>query len=172
MEFEKLMNQRHSTREFSGKRLSEDDVRELVHAGTLAPNACNMQSWHFYAAVGDKVEALYPDAYAREWIRNAGAAILVCAEEGELCSRFGERARNLFVLQDTAAAATMILLRAADMGMSGCFIGAFNEEACRRVFAVKKNHRPVAILALGYEAKPAVPEKSRKAIDSVLTIVK
>lgn len=172
MEFEKLMNTRHSTRGFSGKRLSEDEVRELVRAGTLAPNACNMQSWHFYAVVGDAVEKLYPDSYANEWIKTAGAAILVCAEDGELCARFGERARDLFILQDTAAAATMILLRAADMGMSGCFIGSFREEACRCAFSVKENHIPVALLAIGYETEPQTPEKSRKPLDSVLTIVK
>lgn len=172
MEFEKLANARHSTRGFTGKRLTEDDVRELVRVGTLAPNACNAQSWHFYALVGDDVSKLCPDAYRNEWIKTAGAAILVCAEDGELCARFGDIARNLFILQDTAAAATMILLRAADLGMSGCFIGSYKEDACRDVFGVADNHIPVALLAIGYEEASEIPEKSRKPLCDVLTVVK
>lgn len=172
MEYSNLIKVRHSTRGFNGKLLTEDEVREIVHAGTLAPNACNMQSWHFYATCDKaKIEGLFPDVYGREWVKTSGAVIVVCTDDKDIVERFGDRARALFVLQDTAGAATQILLKAADMGMSGCFVGAFNEYECRKYFNIPDGRRPVIMLPLGYEEIPAVPEKSRKNLDEVLTII-
>lgn len=172
MEFSNLIKVRHSTRGFNGRLLTEDQLREIVTAGTLAPNACNMQSWHFYATCDrEKIDALFPDVYGREWIKTAGAVIVVCTDDGDIVERFGDRAKSLFVLQDTAGAATQILLKAADMGMSGCFVGAFNEYECRKYFAIPDSRRPVIMLPIGYEETPTVPEKSRKPLDEVLTII-
>lgn len=172
MEYSKLIKVRHSTRGFDGRLLTKEQVRELVTAGTMAPNACNYQSWHFYATCErEKIELLTPDIYSRNWIKTAGAVIVVCTEDGALIDRFGDRAKSLFVLQDTAAAATQILLKAADMGMSGCFVGAFNEYACRKFFAIPDDRRPVIMLPIGYEASSMVPDKSRKDLDEVLTII-
>lgn len=172
MEFKDLLAARHSTRGFDGRSLTKDQLRELVSAGTMAPNACNLQSWHFYAACGREIiDGLYPDVYGREWIKTAGGVIAVCAEEGELCDRFGERARSLFILQDTAAAAALILCRAADMGLSGCFVGAFSEFECRRYFDIPDCRRPVALLPVGYESDGEAPVKIRKSLDEVLTII-
>lgn len=172
MEYSELIKVRHSTRGYDGRLLTEDQLRELVTAGTLAPNACNYQSWHFYATCDkEKIEGVCPDVYSREWIKTAGAVIVVCTENGQLVERFGDRAKNLFVIQDTSAAATQILLKAADMGMSGCYIGAFNEYECRKYFGIPDNRRPVLMLSIGYEETPTVPEKSRKPLDEVLTII-
>lgn len=172
MEYSELIKVRHSTRGFDGRLLTEDELREIVTAGTLAPNACNMQSWHFYATCDKaKIEGLSADVYGREWIKTAGAVIVVCTENGDLIDRFGDRAKSLFVLQDTAAAATQILLKAADMGMSGCFVGAFNEYECRRYFGIPDNRRPVIMLPVGYEEVSAEQGKSRKDLDEVLTII-
>lgn len=172
MEYSELIKVRHSTRGFDGRLLTEEQIRELVAAGTLAPNGCNYQSWHFYATIDKaKIEGLSPDIYSRDWITTAGAVIVVCTEDGPLIERFGDRAKSLFILQDTAAAATQILLKAADMGLSGCFVGAFNEYECRKCFWIPDNRRPVIMLPIGYEKVPTVPEKSRKPLDEVLTIV-
>lgn len=172
MEYRELIKARHSTRGFDGRLLTEDQVRELVTAGTMAPNACNMQSWHFYATCdAEKIKGLSPNVYGRDWIGTAGAVIVVCTEDGALIERFGDRAKSLFILQDTAAAATQILLKAADMGMSGCFVGAFNEYECRKYFGIPEGRRPVIMLPVGYEEAPTIPEKSRKPLDEVLTIV-
>ena len=172
MEYSELIKVRHSTRGFDGRLLTEDQVRELVSAGTLAPNGCNYQSWHFYATCDrEKIELLAPDIYSRNWIKTVGAVIVVCTEDGPLVERFGDRAKSLFILQDTAAAAAQILLKAADMGLSGCFVGAFNEYECRKFFAIPDGRRPVIMLPIGYEESPTVPEKSRKPLDEVLTII-
>lgn len=171
MEFSKLICERHSTRGFDGRCLTEEQLRALVQAGTMAPNACNMQSWHFYATCDrDKINGLFPNVHGREWIKSAGAVIVVCTEEGELTERFGERARSLFILQDTAAAATTVLFCAADMGLSGCFVGAFNEYECRKYFGIPEGRRPVAMIPVGYDPLPT-PSKSRRPLDEVLTVI-
>lgn len=85
--------------------------------------------------------------------------------------RFGERARSLFVLQDTAAAAAQMLLKAADMGLSGCFVGAFNEYMCRKQFNIPDTRRPVILLPIGREKAPEIPEKVRKPLCDVLTVI-
>jgi nitroreductase len=43
-----IINERHSTRNFSGEEVSMHDVIEIIDAGRLAPSAKNRQPWSFY----------------------------------------------------------------------------------------------------------------------------
>lgn len=170
MEFNKLITKRRSVRGFTGGKIPGDAVRTMLNAGLRAPNACNLQSWHFYCICDrETIEGLVPTVYGGEWIKNASAVIVICATPARLEERFGERG-TMFVMQDTAAAAENILLSAADLGYGGCWIGAFHEENCRRYLSIPDNERPVILLPIGtYEAEPALRE--RKPFDDAVTII-
>ena len=63
-----------------------------------------------------------------------------------------------------------ILLAAADMGFGGCFIGAFDEDACRKLLNLSERYRPVALAAIGTVAEE-VPLRDRKPMDDVVEII-
>lgn len=171
MEFEKLIYRRRSTRGFTGKPLTDDQIQKLLHAAVNAPNACNLQSWHFYCVCDRvKIEGLVPEVYGGAWIKNAGAIFVICTDAQKLAERFGERGDKLFCIQDTACAADHMLLMAAELGLDGCFVGAFDEDNCRKYLNIPANQRPVIILPIGY-ASAEFPKKPRKNIDGVVTFV-
>jgi len=171
MEFKDLILKRRSYRSFTGGSMTKSQLEYILTAATRAPNACNMQSWHFTAVCGkEAVAKLCPDVYRGEWIKDASVVIIVSTDRDGVESRFGERGRDLFAIQDTACAMNNILLAAADMGFGGCFIGAFDEDACRNQFKLSERYRPVALAAIG-TVNMEVPLRDRKPMENVVDIV-
>lgn len=171
MEFNELLYKRISTRAFKYEKVSEAFAIELIEAGTRAPNACNMQSWHFYPIIDKSViEKFYPEIYGGQWITDASALIIVCTEKTKLIERFGKRAEELFMLQDTAAAMQNILLAATDRGYASCWVGAFDEDKCRVYLDIPDNRRPVAIAVIGRAAKE-IPLRDRRPLEAMYTFI-
>ncbi len=171
MEFRDLLTKRRSYRSFTGGTMTKSQLDYILTAATRAPNACNMQSWHFTAVCGaDAVAKLCPDVYRGEWIKNSAVVIIVSTDREGVETRFGDRGRDLFAIQDTACAMNNILLAAADMGFGGCFIGAFDEDACRAMFGLGERYRPVALAAIG-TVDVEVPLRDRKPMEEVVDII-
>lgn len=171
MEFQQLLEKRRCVRAFTGETVSAEQQRRLLEAAVRAPSACNMQSWHFYViADRTKIEALCPAVYGGEWIRKAGLVVIVCTDAEAITRRFGERGASLFCLQDTAAAMENLLLAAADMGLGGCWIGAFDPAVCRDFVGIPEGRTPVAIAAVGVPAGET-PLRERKPLEEVVTMI-
>ncbi|MDD4124364.1 MAG: nitroreductase family protein [Eubacteriales bacterium] len=173
MEFTELLNKRTCVRSYRNEPVTDEQMREILEAGIRAPNACNYQSWHFYA-VRDKdiINSFNPEIARIPWISDIPLLIVICVDEtaaGALVGKFGERGR-LFAYQDTAGAANHILLKAADLGLGGCWIGPMNAEKCSERLNIAENHTPVAILTIG---TPAIemPVRDRKPLDDVITVI-
>ena len=78
-------------------------------------------------------------------------AVIVVTTKPELsASKYGERGSELYSIQDTAAAVEHILLSATALGLGGCWVGAFDEEATSQTLELSPTERPVAIIPLGY----------------------
>lgn len=170
MEFSKLIDSRRSVRGFTGGGMPTEAIRAILYAGVRAPNACNFQSWHFYCLVdAEQIAHLTPRVYGGEWMKRAACVIALCVRPQRLMERFGERG-EMFALQDTAAAAENMLLRAADLGYGGCWVGAFDEAACREALHIPDEERPVILLPLGVpESEP--PQRERQPLDDVVTFI-
>lgn len=171
MEFQQLLSERRSVRAFTGAPVSAEQRQILLEAAIRAPSACNLQSWHFYVVADRaKIEALYPTVYGAAWIQKAGLVVIVCTDADAITHRFGEKGSSLFCLQDTAAAMENLLLCAADLGLGGCWIGAFDPEACRVFAAIPDSRTPVAIAAIGEIAEKS-PLRERRPLDEVVTVI-
>lgn len=171
MEFRELLYKRRSYRSFTGGTMTREQLEYILDAATRAPNACNMQSWHFTAVCGkNAIAELCPNVYRGEWIRSAAVVIVVSTDREGVESRFGERGRDLFAIQDTACAMNNILLAAADLGFGGCFIGAFDEGACREQLGLGERYRPVALAAIG-TIDSEVELRERKPFSEVVDII-
>jgi len=58
MEFEKVVNNRHSVRDFSDQPVSETIIREIVQLAQRAPSWVNSQPWKVYAAMDDPLQEI------------------------------------------------------------------------------------------------------------------
>ena len=110
-------------------------------------------------------------AYALAVFLLAPVAIVVCADADQSAARYHERGRELYCLQDTAAAATHILLAAVALGLGSCWIGAFDGGQAAAVLELPSRHRPVAILPIGRPAGERGGATSREPLESVATFL-
>lgn len=171
MEFSEVLKARRSTRQFTDDTVSREQIMKLLEAAIAAPNACNMQSWHFYVVTDKDIKKQINDEGAlTPWATTAPVIFVVCSDATEIVKRFGERAEKLFAVQDTAAAIENLLLCAADMGLGGCFMGAFDPEKIRKILNIPPQHNPLAVVPVG---KPAMilPPRPRNPLEMTVTFV-
>lgn len=169
MEFWEVINNRYSLREFDeGRDVTPQQVERILEAAIRAPSAGNMQPWFFYIVRDqEKKEALARAALDQQFVATAPVVIVVCADPGRSATRYGERGARLYCLQDTAAATENILLAAVALGLGGCWVGAFHEEAAARALDIPPHLRPVAIVPLGYP-KSLLPQRTpRRSLKEV-----
>jgi len=103
-------------------------------------------------------ERLAEAALGQMWMTTAPVIVVVCANLERSASRYGERGRNLYAIQDTAAAIENMLLAAHALGYGACWVGAFDEEEVRRILSIPHGLRPVALIPIGKPAEePSIP---------------
>lgn len=171
MEFYDVIKARRSTRKFTNDKVSSEQILRMLDAAISAPNACNMQSWHFYVVTDPAVKKRMADeGVMAAWAATAPVIFVVCTAAAEITSRFGERGEKLFAIQDTAAAIENLLLCAADMGLGGCFMGAFDHDKCSSILGILDGHHPVAMVPVGRPAQ-ILPARPRNPLESAVTFI-
>lgn len=171
MSFSELAESRRCIRSYIKKEISEEILIKLLEAGRYAPSAGNCQPWHFYV-IKDKTirDEIGTKVYPAKWVMEAPVLIVVCAIPNESEQRYSSRGKDLYCIQDTAAAIQNILLCAEDNGLGACWIGEFSENELSVVLQLDDNVRPVAIIPVGYtENKPL--KVKRKPLSEIVTIL-
>ena len=170
MDLFEVIEARRSIRRFEpGVEVPAEAVERLLRAAVMAPTGGNRQPWHFYVVRDAELrQGLMAAAYGQGFVGQAPVAIVVCADADKSGERYGPRGRELYCLQDTAAAVEHILLGAVALGFGGCWVGAFDEGAAARALGLPGNHRPVAIVPIGKPAE-APARRPRQGLDEVVT---
>lgn len=170
MDLFEAIEARRSIRRFDpAVEVPPETVEKLLRAAIMAPTGGNRQPWHFYVVRDAALRAgLMAAAYGQGFIGQAPVAIVVCADADKSGERYGQRGRELYCLQDTAAAVEHMLLGAAALGLGTCWVGAFDEGEAARALNLPANHRPVAIVPIGKPAE-APARRPRQALDEVVT---
>ncbi|MEM2137263.1 MAG: nitroreductase family protein [Candidatus Methanomethylicia archaeon] len=162
MDIIEVIKGRRSVRKFKiGVKIPKEDLMRILETAVYAPSAGNRQPWEFIIVEEEENKAkIAMAAYHQTWITEAPTIIVVCANEDRSASRYGERGRTLYCIQDTAAAIQNILLTAHGMGYGTCWVGAFNEEEVRRILSIPIGVRPIAIIPIGRpDEKPIAPSR-------------
>jgi nitroreductase len=163
-----LFLKRHSCRSYTADRVPSELVERLLEAACWAPSGGNLQPWRFVVVTDDRLRAeLARTAFGQAFIGQAPVVIAVCAVPEESARHYGSRGRELYCLQDSAAATENLLLAATAAGLGSCWVGAFDEPAVARVLDLPDDWRPVALVSIG---RPADGEsrRSRRPLDEVV----
>ena len=172
MDFWALIDQRRSVRRFGSAAVDAATVRKIVKAAVRAPSAGNCQPWHFVVVRRQETkEALAAAAHGQGFLAEAPVVIVVCAEPGRSASDYGARGRELYCLQDTAAATEHILLAAAALGLGACWVGAFDERAAANALALPDAVRPVAMVPIGQPMAGHHARTSRRPLSEVTSFL-
>jgi nitroreductase len=168
LDLSEAIKNRRSIRTYKKQELPKETLSQLIDAARLAPSAGNGQPWAF--VVTEKQETkqmLSAAAYGQKSLLEASAVIVVCVDQKRAEESYGERGRNLYCIQDTAAAVQNILLTACSLGLGTCWIGAFQQEEIRKVIKAPPEMHPVAMIAVGYPNE-SPPARSRRSAAEVV----
>lgn len=161
-----VIRSRRSVRDFTDREIPESAIDALIEALRWAPSAGNLQSRKFYFVFNEDVRKKLAQAELKQnlagFIASAPLVVVACADH-RIASRYGERGRHLYSIQDTAASIQNLLLAANDLGLGTCWVGAFKEESVANILDLPDNLRPVAIIPVGYPARiPKAPDRVSK----------
>lgn len=171
MGFWELAWKRNSVRNFKTDDIPDEKITRLLDAARSAPSGGNCQPWYFYA-IKDSVirEKIFNLSCRQNFILNAPVFIVVCIDYPRTTSRYGERGRDLYSIQDTAAAIQNLLLCAVDEGLAACWCGAFEEKPLSEILGLREDLRPVAIIPVGYAAGESA-KRSRRPLEEICTFI-
>ncbi len=156
------INKRRSIRKFQDRPIPEDVLRKLLECASVAPSAGNRQPWVFCVVRGHNTKQKLVEASGNQVsLAQAPVVIVVCGDPEVSAVRYEDRGRSLYLIQDTAAAVTNILLAATSFGLGTCWVGAFRETMVRQALELPANLRPLAMIPVGYPDQEREPRNLR-----------
>jgi nitroreductase len=162
------IERRHSVRRFSSAAVPQSDIERILAAAVRAPSAGNRQPWHFIVVRNRELKtALATAAGGQGFVAAAPVVVVVCAEPDRSAARYGVRGRDLYCLQDTAAATEHVLLATTALGLGACWVGAFDETAAARALSLPATLRPVAMVPIGHPLVEGGRPSSRRSLEEV-----
>lgn len=149
---------RRSIRRFKETLLGTEMIDELLSLAQMAPSAGNLQSRDF-VVVTDKItkKKLAAAALDQSFIEQAPVVIVFVANIERTSRRYGSRG-ELYAIQDATASVMTLLIAAQSMGISSCWVGAFDDFAVSEILCIPYGKKPVAIVPLGQADESPVPQ--------------
>lgn len=142
MEFVDVLKKRHSVRHYQPQDVPDELVNKIVELAQTAPSAGGLRSYETFIT-RERIISIEAPVY-----------LVVCADPERSASRYGDRGRNLYSLQDATICAAYTQLIAVDMGLASVWVGAFREGRVKRSLNIPQSLRPVVIVAIGYANEP------------------
>lgn len=149
-----LILKNRSYRRFDeSKKISREELLELVNLARLSPSAANRQPLKYYLSydkeTNEKIfSALAWAAYLKDW---KGPA------EGERPSAYivilGDKKITENFNVDPGIAAQSILLGATEKGLGGCIFASVTRGKLRELLDISSQYEILYVLALGYPAE-------------------
>ena len=163
-----VFSRRHSIRGFTDQPITDDVLMQIFEAVNRAPSAGNLQAFDIYLATRtEHRKALMRAAYDQEFVAQAPVVLVFCATPERSAVRYRERGETLYCIQDATIACTFAMLAATALGLGSVWVGAFDEDAAHKIIGAGPEHRPIAMLPIGYpNATPRI--RPRRALDEIV----
>lgn len=163
MDVFEAIRERRSIRKYLDLPVEWDKVGSILEAGRLAPSAGNLQAWKFVVVRDLNKRKLLAEAAGQQyWMEQAPVFIVIVGVFNKHERFFGQRGKELYVIQDCAMAAMHMMLAAHALGLGSCFVSALQEEKVGEIILMRGGARPMGIITIGYAAeKPPMPLRYR-----------
>lgn len=185
----------------TNRPLEAEIITSLIDLATKSPTAYNLQNWRFIAASSESAKIrLKSVAFGQEKILHSSVSFLICGTleahkhlrsvlqpsvdaniiEQKVVDAWAMQTAsyegNLILQRDEAIrsaslAAMSLMLAAQDLGLGSCAIGGFDATQVALEFGLSSTEIPVIIIAIGYPTSNNWPQKPRKPLSEILTII-
>ena len=132
MDVYEAIRQRRSVRAFQARDVEDDKLARVLEAGRLSPSARNRQERKFVVVRDERRRRALADGAGQPWIAQAPVVIAVVGTTPEAVMHCGVPTDPV----DGAIAIDHMTLAAVAEGLGTCWIGHFDQDACRRVLGV------------------------------------
>ena len=153
MNFEKIIIERYSVRNFKPEHLPQTVIDKILEAGHKAPTGCNYQPQRILVLNTDDSIAKLKNCTKCNF--NAPTAMLVCHNKDESWVRKYDGALSSPV--DAVIVTTHMMLACQNEGIGTCWVMHFDPVALRKTFNIPDNVEPIALLVMGYPSDDAKP---------------
>ncbi len=142
---------RRSIRKFKHKAFPRDLLEDLMDHMRLAPSANNKQSWEVVAVVDDDLKNLLVPACANQgFLADCSAFIVGVSEPGAK-----------FSVIDMTIAFDHLTLRAVDLGLGTCWIGAYDPDKVKGILGIPSDRDVPICVAVGYPDQEPMARKRK-----------
>ena len=177
MSLEESIASRRSVREFTGQRLTWEEISQLLWATQgitapaglrTAPSAGALYPLEIYVALADGAYHYLPHSHAvqrlserdsrqdlceaglrQDALRQAPAIFVIAAVYERTDAKYGERAER-YVHLEAGHAAQNLLLQAVALELGAVPIGAFSDDTVQETLGLPADHRPLYLIPVGY----------------------
>ncbi|MFN3285808.1 MAG: nitroreductase family protein [bacterium] len=162
MELLEAVQRRRSVRSYQPRAVEPDKLRRILTCALAAPSAGNLQAYAVVVVADpDTRRQLARAALDQEFVAQAPVVLVFFQDPARSALRYGRRGAELYSLQDATIACAYAQLAATALGLASCWVGAFDEQAVRRLVKAPRDLRPVALLTVGYPAETPGPTGRR-----------
>ncbi len=163
-----VLRERRSVRKYASVPVSKEIIEKILDFSRFAPSAGNLQPWRIYLINDEKLKRELAEAsFGQDHVAEASWVVVITMVPEESASKYGDRGRHLYSIQDTAALALYIMLTSKAYGLDTCWVGAFDNDRVWKIIGSPSGERPVVIIPIGYgEEFPETPY--RKSLGRIL----
>ena len=170
--FDEVLATRRSVRSYDAtKKISEEEVRELLTATQEAPSWANQQPTKYYVAISPDKVAAVQDLVGMNKDRIAGAPVLIVStfERGKSGFFQGNQTNEIgdgWGAYDNGLSNCYLILKARAMGFDTLIMGMRDASQLRQLFTIPESETVMAVIALGYrDGEPTRP--NRRPLDEI-----
>ncbi|MGB9707998.1 MAG: nitroreductase family protein [Candidatus Pacearchaeota archaeon] len=160
MYFDELLKERKCVRHYSSKPVRFDEIVAICEAARFSPMAGNIYTIKLIIVSDKETKAkLAEAALGQEFIKDAPYVLVVCSDLTNLTRSYGERGERVYSRQQAGAVIENMFLKAVELGVATCWVGAFEEKAVRRILKIPDKVQVEVILPIGIPAGKTATKK-------------
>ena len=186
MEFQEVINKRHSIREYETKQIPKSILKKLIINAGKAPSAKNEQPWNFYVITNKKKRDYLSNILHKEFNKISKKEKL-SPNLIKIASKFYQNMGNapniIFVYSNNkefnkivsiSCAIENLMLSATALGLGTCWIGTFKdkEKEISKLLNIPNNKELIASIIIGYPKKGYVPlKRDKKKLNEICKLI-
>jgi len=151
---DEVFRKRRSVRSFLEREIEAEKLAEILGAAGSAPSAGNLKAREVIGVKDSETKKrLAEAAFGQDFLAGAPVVLVFFSVPSRSARKYKKRGRDLYCIQDATIAASFAWLQAVMLGLSCCWVGAFEENQVKDILGIKEDWQPIALLPIGYSAE-------------------
>lgn len=163
MDIYEAIEKRESVRTYKDQDVEDDKLRRVLEAGRISPSARNRQERKLVVVRDPEKRKAIAKLSEQPWMAQAPVIVAIVGLTDYVMS-CGVPADPV----DCAIAGDHMSLAAVAEGLGSCWVGHFDQNACRELLGVPGTATIIQLMTVGYPATESKGDKNRQPFEKVI----